>query len=445
MNTIFIIDDSQPTLDLLQRIITQEGYAVEVFVSAVSAIKQMAKCKPDLIIMDVEMPGMNGIQAMDVIAERFPDSKIVIMTAFADNTNSRYFLEKGVVDFIAKPFLPVNIINVIKQSLSSEQTNSFSAEYFLDKRLNIVGHSKVIKECMDKCLKVSNANLPVLILGENGTGKEMFADFIHYNSIRKYNNIVKINCSSIPEGLAENELFGHEKGAFTGANERIIGKVEQAHKGTLFLDEIGEMDMAMQKKLLRVLESKSFERLGGNKTLQSDFRLICATNRILEDEVNTKRFREDLYYRINSVTITLPALRDRREDIPELVRHFLHKYNQEYIVMAEIISDEAMDVLQCYDWPGNIRELKSTVYSMVSLCTDEKITVRNIPEHIISAVKRNRDNIDSNDFTMSLDEVEKLHIIKVLEQTGGNKSRAAALLEISEKTLYNKLHRYQLS
>ncbi|WP_051273209.1 sigma-54-dependent transcriptional regulator [Desulfotruncus alcoholivorax] len=440
LKKIFIIDDSQSTLVLLQKIIKSQGYEVEIFSDAGPAIERMKEDRPDLVIMDVAMPKMDGVEAMEIIKNLFADMKIVIMTAFADSEKNHYFLEKGAVDFIAKPFSVKNIHTILNEALNPDK-QGLHQKTILDKRLNIIGQSKAIKECFDMALKVCNTNLPILITGENGTGKEMLADFIHYNSIRRYNHIIKINCSAVPKDLAENEFFGHEKGAFTGAGETVVGKLEQAHMGTLFLDEIGEIDMSLQKKLLRVLEYKSFERLGGNKTVYSDFRLICATNRDLTEEVAAGRIREDLYYRVNTVLITVPPLRDRKEDIEALVMYFIRKYQEEYMVVAENISPEAMDILQKYSWPGNVRELKNVVHSMVSLATREVIGVENVPDHIRAAVKLDNGRRGA-DCELTLDELEKNHILNVIQKTGGNKSKAAAILGISVKTLYNKLHRY---
>lgn len=443
MKKIFIIDDSKPTVNLLKKNLKNDHYDVEAFYDAESAIEKMKKDSPDLIIMDFEMPKMDGAEAFKIIKSIYPDMKVVIMTAYADIEKTHYFLDEGVVDFIAKPFSLNKIKNVLGQVFQKKTIKDLTYEEFLDKRLNYIGESKATKDCIDKALKVSNSDLPILILGENGTGKEMLADFIHYNSIRKYNNMIKVNCAAIPRELAENEFFGHEKGAFTGAINTRPGKVELSDTGTLFLDEIGDLDLNIQTKLLRILEYKKFERLGGKETIHSDFRLICATNKDLEEEVKKGRFREDLYYRINAIKLYIPPLRERIEDIEVLVKHFIKKYREKYMTIANKISRDALLILKEYEWSGNIRELKNVVETMVSLTPNEQIQVENIPRFIYNTKDENEDLFIGNSI-VTLEELEKKYIIYCLKKTGINKKETARLLGISEKTLYNKIHKYKI-
>ncbi len=444
MSTIFIIDDSKPTVALLKKILENENYLVKAFYDASLAIEEMKKEIPDLIIMDIEMPKMNGLEALEIIKRLYPDMKIVVMTAYADMEKTHYFLEKGVIDFIAKPFSLHEIKNVLDHALQDDSENQLEQKKLLDKRLNFIGQSKEIRACIDKAIKVSNSDLPILILGENGTGKEVLADFIHYNSIRRYHNMIKINCAAIPKDLAESEFFGHEKGAFTGAVMTRPGKVELANKGTLFLDEIGELDLNLQTKLLRVLEYKKFERVGGKETISSDFRLICATNKDLEQEVRQSRFREDLYYRINTITIHIPPLRERKEDIELLIQYFIDNFKEKYMAIASKISPDALEILKNYEWPGNVRELKNVVETIVSLTPDETIKVENLPRYLYHQNKKNNNTPCEEQKIMTLEQVEKKYIIECLQKLNGNKKETSKLLGISEKTLYNKLHRYNI-
>lgn len=444
MKKIFIIDDSKPTVNLLKKNLKNDNYDVEAFYDAESAIEKMKNNLPDLVIMDLEMPKMDGAEALKVIKNIHPDIKVVIMTAYADIEKTHYFFDEGVVDFIAKPFSLNKIKNVMNQVFSKRTIKDLTYEEFLDKRLNYIGESKATKDCIDKALKVSNSDLPILILGENGTGKEMLADFIHYNSIRKYNNMIKVNCAAIPRELAENEFFGHEKGAFTGAINTRPGKIELSDTGTLFLDEIGDLDLNIQTKLLRILEYKRFERLGGKETIYSDFRLICATNKDLKEEVKKGRFREDLYYRINAIKLYIPPLRERIEDIEVLVKHFIKKYREKYMTIAKEISYDTLQILKEYEWSGNIRELKNVVETMVSLTPHEKIQVENIPRYIHSTKDKNKDLFIGSSI-VTLEELEKKYMIYSLKKTGINKKETARLLGISEKTLYNKIHKYKIN
>lgn len=443
MKKIFIIDDSKPTVNLLKRILKNDHYDVEVFFDAESAIDRMKVESPDVIIMDFEMPKLDGAEALKIIKSIYPDMKVIIMTAYADIEKTHYFLDEGVVDFIAKPFSLNKIKNILNQVFDEKTVKDLTYEEFLDKRLNYIGESKATKDCIDKALKVSNSDLPILILGENGTGKEMLADFVHYNSIRKFNNIIKVNCAAIPKELAESEFFGHEKGAFTGAVSTRLGKIELSDSGTLFLDEIGDLDLDIQTKLLRILEYKRFERVGGKNTISSDFRLICATNKDLAEEVREGRFREDLYYRINAITLNIQPLRDRVDDIEILFKHFMKKYRAKYMTIANKISTDALKILKEYEWSGNIRELKNVVETMVSLTPCEEMSVNDIPKYIYN------NKCENNDFfigesIITLEELEKRYILNWVNKPGINKKETAKLLGISEKTLYNKLHRYNI-
>lgn len=436
MKSIYIIDDSQSTLEILRKVLKNQGYEVEVFLDALTAIERIKKAIPDLIIMDVSMPAMNGTEAIDIIYRINKDIKIVIMTAYANNEISQFFLNKGVIDFIIKPFSFNNIVTVINTAFAMNKKEKIE-ESLKDKRMNIIGKNKQISKCIDKALKICNTDLSVLLCGEIGSGKETLADFIHFNSLRKYNPLIKVYGGSISERYAENEFFGFGKDEYN--HSTLTGKLEQADKGTLYIDAIGEIDLHIQKKLLHSLEFKSFQRMGDKRTIESDFRLISATSTGLSDAIDHNTFREDLFHRISSVQIDLPPLRDRKEDIPLLVKFFIEKFRQEYMVTTEDITDEALGILMEYNWPGNIRELKNVTQSMASLETGQKIREENIPKYIISSLQKNT-NLDTRN--LSLRQVEKLHIIKVFESTNRNRNKTADILGISTKTLYNKLREH---
>lgn len=443
MKKIFVIDDSIPTLKLIHKILDNSGYTVLEFTDASEALSKIKPESPDLIIMDIEMPKMNGLEALQLIKKIDPLSKVVIMTAYADYEKIHYFLENGVIDFIAKPF-SLNEINTVLSHVFDDEDEKASQELF-DKRLKFIGQSPQIKSCIDKALKVSNSDLPILILGENGTGKEMLADFIHYNSLRKYNNMIKVNCAAIPKDLAESELFGHERGAFTGAVDTRQGKVELSNRGTLFLDEIGDLNLSLQTKLLRVLEYKKYERVGGKRTIETDFRLICASNKILDVEVEKGNFRQDLFYRINTITLKIPPLRERKSDIKPLIHHFLQQYRKKYMVTAESISDEALGILENYEWSGNVRELKNVIATTASLTVTDTINASDLPKYINdSKATSSYKHVFDSEQIIPLDELEQIYIMSTLDKLSGNKKKTAELLGISEKTLYNKLNKYNI-
>lgn len=437
MKKIFIVDDVKITADLLKTVLDKEGYETKAFYSAISVIEELKINIPDYIIMDVEMPELDGFEALKIIKSINDGIKVIIMTAYAEVDKISEFFKVGAIDFIAKPFKLEEIKNVINKADNIKNYNDIS-----NKRVSFIGNSKEMKKCIDTALKLCNSEAPVLILGESGTGKEVLTDFIHYSSIRKYNNLVKLNCAAIPTNLAESELFGSERGAFTGAVSQKIGKIELANNGSLFLDEIGEISLDLQTKLLRVLEYKNFQRVGGVENINSNFRLICATNKNLWEEVKLKNFREDLYYRINTLTINVPPLKERKEDIPLLVNHFVEKSKNDYAISVNSISDEAMKVLVNYDWPGNVRELKSVIRAVVALTAEETVETIHLPQYILEFNKNIYREEEEN--ILTLDEIEKQHIIRALKVTNSNKRVAARALGISEKTLYNKMLKYQL-
>ncbi len=442
MSKVFIVDDHKEITDLLQRVLKKENIEADTFYDAYSVIEALKKELPDVILLDVQMPNMDGIEIMKIVKEMYPGIKIIIMTAYAERYKSEFFLQNGAIDFISKPFKLKDIRKVIFRVLDRDNfaDNNLEAE-----SVKIVGESSKLRVCIDRALKLSNSDAPILIIGESGTGKELIVDFIHYNSIRKHNKLIKINCAAIPGELLESELFGYEKGAFTGAVAFKRGKIEEASEGTLFLDEISELDEKLQTKLLRVLEYKTFERLGGNKQIFSDFRLICASNKDITQEVKKGNFREDLFYRINTFNIYLPSLRERKEDIPILVNYFIEQFREDYVTCVKKLDREAIEALTRHHWPGNIRELKNVIQRIISISNNEEIKKEDISFYLSLTEGKNEDNrCTYNQDMLSLEELEKQHILYVLKEVSGNKDRAIDILGISKKTLYNKIRKYSI-
>lgn len=442
MRKVFIVDDHKEITDLLQKVLKKENIEAETFYDAYSVMEALKEDCPKIVLLDVQMPNIDGIEVLKTIRERYPQIKVIIMTAYAEKYKSEFFLKNGAIDFISKPFKLKDIRKVI--------FNALERDGFINRRLDlknveIIGQSFELRDCIDKALKLSNSDAPILITGESGTGKELIVDLIHYNSIRKHSRLIKINCAAIPNELLESELFGYERGAFTGALTFKRGKLEDANEGTLFLDEISEMDEKLQTKLLRVLEYKTFERLGENKQLFSDFRLICASNKDIVQEVKRGSFRGDLFYRINTFNIYLPPLRERKEDIPLLVNYFIELFRRDYVTRVKRLDEGAMDVLRSYNWPGNIRELKNVIQRIISISNKEEITENDVLFYLSldgSTYKSSKN--DSQHNMLSLKELEKRHIKYILKRVSGNKDAAIKILGISKKTLYNKIHKYSI-
>ncbi|MCT4618439.1 MAG: sigma-54 dependent transcriptional regulator [Marinisporobacter sp.] len=441
MKKIFIIDDHKEISDLLERILIKDHFDARAFYDASSAIEAIRKDFPDLILLDVQMPHIDGVEALKSIKKICPSSKVIIITAYAEKQKSNYFLENGAIDFIAKPFKLKDIRKIIANILSEDHSHSHTPISTTEK---IIGNNIKIKNCIDQALKLSNSHAPVLISGESGTGKELLVDFIHYHSVRKHHRLIKINCAAIPSELLESELFGYEKGAFTGAVSAKKGKFEEANQGTLFLDEICEMDIHLQTKLLRVIEYKLFERLGSNKEISSDFRLICATNRDIRKEIQQNRFRMDLFYRINTFNISLPPLRSRKEDINLLVSHFILNFKQDYITPVKKVSSEVLAAFHTYHWPGNIRQLKNIVEGMLSFANKEELTIEDLPACFHSIIYDTNSYKKEYNPPLTIEDLEREHIINILKKVNGNKKDAIQILGISEKTLYNKIKKYAI-
>jgi two-component system response regulator AtoC len=449
---VLIVDDDESMRFFLTEAITKRGYQALAVDSAEAGIEAVREKSFDLIIMDVRLPGMTGVEAIPHIREIDNEAVIIVMTAYGSKELALDAMRAGAYDFFTKPFKMDEMNIVIKRAL--EKRSLRRAVKKLEDRLrkqysfeNIVGSSGAMQEVFELIQKVVQTDVTVLICGESGTGKELIAQAIHQHSRRKDKPFVKLNCVAIPEGLLESELFGHEKGSFTGAVQRKSGKFELANTGTIFLDEIGDMSLATQAKILRVLQEKEFELVGGTEPVQVDVRVIAATNKDLANAVQEGQFREDLYFRLNVFSIVVPPLRDRKEDIPLLVEHFLREATDQMPRSVTGVSKDTTDLLMMYHWPGNVRELENCVRRAVVMSDDDLITPKCLPMHIQSIAEKPRytlpDEVESLDDTLA--DVEKQIIVDTLHTTGGVQSKAARLLAISERSLWHRVKKLNIN
>ena len=441
--TLLVVDDDQNHREMLRTLLEEWGYAT---VGAGSGEAALALCQEqpfDLILMDVRMSGMSGIEATRAIGTYNPAIPIVIMTAYSDVENAVEALKTGAYDYLTKPLAfdalrPAleraldhaalrDEVRVLRDNLSS----SFDTK-------NVIGKSPAMRQLLSMVSAIAPSEATVLITGESGTGKEVAARLIHANSNRRKGPYVAVNCAALSETLLESELFGHEKGAFTGAEKRREGRFLAADKGTIFLDEVGEIPLAMQVKLLRVIQERELQRVGGDQTIKVDVRILAATNRDLKQEVEEGRFRQDLYYRLNVVALQLPPLRERKEDIPLLAMHFLKMFAEKNSKAVKGFTPAAMDRLLKYSWPGNVRELENAVERAVVLLIGEYVSERELPPSLTDEGDNGKP--PKRDFgNMTLEEIERMAVLDTLEQVGGNKSEAARRLGINRKTLLAKL------
>ena len=450
---ILVIEDDPVVRDILQETLTQEGYAVSVAADGMEGL-QMAKGTPVHIVMtDLQLPDIDGISIIDRLSRL--DAKIIpiIMTGFGTIETAVRAMKSGAFDFITKPFDPETVVVVVRKAVELyrlRQENhllrkAVREQYRLEQ---LVGVSEPIRQVMDFVRKVADSDSTVMIQGESGTGKELVARMLHFNSSRRDRPLVPVNCGAIPENLLETELFGHEKGAFTGATQTRMGRFEMANGGTIFLDEIGEMSLSLQVKLLRVLQERAFERVGGNRTIQVDVRIVAATNQDLETMVEERRFRQDLFYRLNVIPIVIPPLRERRSDIPLLIDHFLTRFNHTKHTQISGIDQDALRLLADYDWPGNIRELENMVERMVVLKKHGVISADDLPEKICRRqvapeLKEQfiRFSEDGINLTREVENYENNLIIEALRKANGVTTKAAQLLHLNRTTLVEKLKR----
>jgi DNA-binding NtrC family response regulator len=441
---VLIVEDEDLMRELLTKILANEQYRIFQASSGEEALRLLQDQTFDLVLTDLRLKGMNGLQLLSEVRTLDPEMVVIVMTAYASVETAVEAMRKGAYDYITKPFINEEIRVMLRRALNqrhlSRENRHLKRELRERYRFeNIVGTSEAMERVYRLIEKVSAISSNVLIFGETGTGKELVARAIHYNSERSDRPFVAVNCGALTESLLESELFGHVKGAFTGAIASQEGFFRKADRGTLFLDELSEISHGLQIKLLRAIQEREVIPVGGREPVKFDVRLIAATNKNLEDEVKKGTFREDLFYRVNVITISLPLLQNRREDVPLLVNHFLQKYAQRLGKPSVKISRQAMQVLVNYDWPGNVRELENMIERAVALCDEDIIETTDLPEKLTQVKIAIR---DLDEYEMSLDALEEQHIKKVLQQVAGDKVKASQILGINLSTLYRKLARY---
>lgn len=437
MKKIFIIDSSIPSLKMLKKILENQNYLVNEFSDILNALSRIYFECPDLIIMDISSPQNNSINVINQIKSFNNNINIIITTSYIDFDRINFYLKNGATDYILKPFS----LDKIKNTLNSIFQNSpISLNTPSKNTFRFIGESKSIKNCIANATKAASNNSPVLITGDYGIGKKHFAYYIHYNSSRKYNNSVEINCSNIPKYLSKNIFCGHEKGSIKTSSDSSYGKLELANKGTLILNEINDLSLELQEFLLNVLNSNKYQRIGSKENIYLDFRLICTSTKNLLEETNQGKFREDLFNKISTVSINIPSLRERTDDIDIFIKYFINQYNKKNKSSKEI-SSEALKVLKNYEWIGNIKELKNTIHSSLCKTPDKIIDLQSLPEYIIKYSNKSKNKVSTfnSKKTISLEQLQNKYIIKTLKQFNGNKKEASKALGICEKTLYNKL------
>jgi two-component system, NtrC family, response regulator HydG len=444
--TILVVDDDQVHRYMLCSMLKEWGWNCVEADDGTTAVAAVAKKRYDAVLMDVRMTKMDGREAFTRIQKSHPSLPVIIMTAYSSVDDAVEVIQQGAHDYLTKPLDFDRLRLALLRAVDHHQVVSRKQQVDPDRqkiKTTIVGTSAPMLALLEMVSYVAPTEATVLIYGESGTGKELVAEALHNNSERQNKPFVKVNCAALAEGLLESELFGHEKGAFTGAEKQREGKFVQADGGTLFLDEIGETSQAMQVKLLRVLQEQELQRVGGEETINVDVRIIAATNRNLEEEVARNNFREDLYYRLNVVMITVPPLRERKEDIPQLVEFFAHKFAEKNRRVLDGITSECMELLSSYSWPGNVRELENAIERGIILMRGTELTEKSLPLPIQKQTVKN-DDIPSVE-PISLFDAEKQLILKTLVETDGNKSEASRRLGITRKTLQSKLNKYEES
>ncbi len=453
MNKILIVDDELNMRLVLQAMLKKEGYAVTTASNGMEALKILKADQMDIVVTDLKMPKLDGMGLLGEIIRDYPSIPVIIITAHGTIATAVDALKKGAFDYITKPFEQDELKQVIQKAVKTRRLDEDEALLNPDDidRYGIIGSSDRITEIFETIKRVAPTTTTILITGETGTGKELIARAIHRNSPRKNNPFIKINCAAIPESLMESELFGYEKGAFTGAATKKQGRFELAHKGTLFLDEVGELPKDMQVKLLQVIQEQEFERVGGLQTIKVDVRLITATNRNLFEDVKDGRFREDLYYRLNVIPAHLPPLRERKEDIPVLINFFIEKFNKKLDRSVKYIDEKVTNLLIQYAWPGNIRELENLVERMILMARGDTIVLADLPSELKTTIESDstspsgiRQKPFKDIMKNHMEDIEKQMIISVLEECGNNVTRAAKQLGLSRKGLQLKMMKYKL-
>jgi two-component system response regulator AtoC len=441
---ILVVDDEEQMRDLLVKVLERKGYQVSICGNGTEALAFLEREPVDLVVTDVRMPGLTGMEALRAIKELNPEIVVIIMTAFGSIDQAVQAVKEGAYDYINKPFKIDEMLLTIEKALEERRLRHEVSALRQELRTryhfeNLIGKSRAMQEIFGLIEQVAGSRSTVMVYGKSGTGKELVAKAIHYNSPRASRAFVAVNCAAIPAELLESELFGHEKGSFTGAIATKVGKFELATGGSLFLDEVGSMRLDLQAKILRALQEREVERVGGTRTIKIDVRVIAATNRDLKKAVEEGTFREDLYYRLNVVPITLPDLKDRQEDIPLLANHFVQKFAQESNPNIREISKEAMGILLSYPWPGNVRELENVIERAVTLGRSPAILPSDLPPHLAGGAGPVERALAHE---ANLEDLERDYIKAVLRRTNGHQIQAAAILGIDRRTLYRKIRRY---
>jgi two-component system, NtrC family, response regulator PilR len=451
---ILVVDDEQSMREFLEIMLKKEDYKVSLASNGEEVLKLLERDIFDLVLLDVRMPKMDGIAVLKKIKALAAETIVIMITAYASHDTAVKAMKEGAYDYITKPFKIDEIKLIIKNALEKknlQKENSLLKQAVRDRYHfdNIIGQSPRMLALYDLLEKVSPTKTNILVTGESGTGKELVAKAIHYNSPRKDRPFVTLNCGAIPESLIESELFGHMKGAFTDAIATKKGLFEVADEGTLFLDEISELPLLMQVKLLRVLQDREFKRVGGTEDLRVDVRIIAATNKDLEEAVREKRFREDLFYRLNVIQIKLPPLRERTDDVPRLTLHFLKKFSAELNKPISTVSSEALRLLQDYAYPGNVRELQNIIERAVALETSQELTAQNLRSYLDDHLQMKKAGLDLDIPTEGLEkfveEIERTLLVKALDRTHGIKKKAAELLGINFRSMRYRLEKYGLN
>ncbi|MBP5233620.1 MAG: sigma-54-dependent Fis family transcriptional regulator [Planctomycetes bacterium] len=454
MDKIIIVDDDQFMRGSLEETLAFGNYKVESFACVEDSLEAISDGSASLVITDMRMPGMSGMDLLERALKADPQLPVVMMTAFATVENAVEAMKIGAYDYIMKPFDAERIEVVVKKALAHRHLLKEN-EYLKDelskrwKVSDFVGKGKAMKAAFERIRQVAASNATVFIRGESGTGKELVARSIHAQSPRRNKPMVRVNCAALSAGVLESELFGHEKGAFTGADKRRIGRFEMADGGTIFLDEVSEMNLELQGKLLRVLQEKEFERVGSSETISADVRILASSNRDMEEEIKKGTFRHDLYYRLNVVTVELPPLRERREDIRPLVQHFIDKYNREEGTHVTRAGEDTLKLLESYDWPGNVRELENIVERAIVLGNGDELSfdvvsqsLKNAPGKIVSGEAMTDESAGKPFVPRPLEDVERDFIVQTLKYFEGHRAKAAQSLDISERSLRDRLKRW---
>ncbi|MFZ1036089.1 MAG: sigma-54 dependent transcriptional regulator [Smithella sp.] len=443
-DAILVVDDEESICQSLKAILSDEGYQVLVAGSGEEAVKIVEEEMPQLVLLDIWLPGMDGLETLKAIKKINPEVLVIIMSGHGTIETAVRATKLGAFDFIEKPLSLDKIIILVNNAINLIHLNEENAllKQKVSHQYELTGQSALITELKEMISIVAPTNAWILIMGENGTGKELVARSIHHLSLRSHKDIVEVNCAAIPEELIESELFGHEKGAFTGATEKKRGKFDLAHEGTIFLDEVADMSLKAQAKILRILQEKKFERVGGNKLIDLDVRVLAATNKDLEEEMKEGRFRQDLFYRLHVIPLVVPPLRERKEDIKPLAERFLLDFTIREGLEPKKLTDDALALLMKHDWPGNVRELKNIIERLIILTPSDEITAKDIP---LLNIKEERDMASGTESVMvdSLKDAkmdfERQFIIKKLEENEGNVSKTAEAIGLERSHLHKKL------